>query len=167
MKKDSARDYIIEAFRLYSRLGEPEPEKVREKIYIFAVTSRRSAEFPTGTKHISKPTETAAINADKTMRQYRSELMDIDAAAKTAEALQKKYHGYDALQVLRDVYFKNAHMPLKKADIQSRVINSSIKNHISESTAYRILKSAREIFAHFRCLTLPNDSYVQIEEIVR
>jgi len=166
MKKDSARDYIIEAFRLYSRLGEPKADKVREKIYIYAITSRRTNEVPAGTGHISKPTEAAAINADKTMRHYRSELMDIDAAAKTVEALEKKYRGYDAVQVLRDIYFKNAHLPLKKADIQSRVTSSSIKNHISESTAYRILKSAREIFAYHRGLTIPNDAYASLEEIV-
>ncbi len=166
MKKDSARDYIIEAFRLYSRLGEPETDTLREKIYIHAVTSRRTCEIPSGAGHISKPTEAAAINADKTMRQYRNELMDIDAVCKTVDALQKKYRGYDAVQVLRDIYFKNAHLPLRKADIQSRVTSSSIKNHISESTAYRILKSAREIFAYHRGLTLPNDTYASLEEIV-
>ncbi|MBR2846756.1 MAG: hypothetical protein IKC41_03260 [Clostridia bacterium] len=166
MKKDSARDYIIEAFRLYSRLGEPEAEKVREKIYLYSITSRRKSEVSSGTGHISKPTEAAAINADKTLRHYRSELMDIDAACKTVEALGKKYRGYDAAQVLRDIYFKNAHLPLKKADIQSRVTSASIKNHISESTAYRILKSAREIFAYHRGLTIPNDAYASLEEIV-
>lgn len=166
MKKDSARDYIIEAFRLYSRLGEPDADKVREKIYIYAITNRRKNEIPAGAGHISKPTEAAAINADKTLRHYRSELMDIDAASKTVQTLTKKYRGYDAVQVLREIYFKNAHLPLKKADIQSRVTNSSIKNHISESTAYRILKSAREIFAYHRGLTLPNDTFAPLEEIV-
>ena len=166
MKKDSARDYIIEAFRLYSRLGEPEAEKVREKIYIYSVTSRRKNEVSSGSGYIAKPTEAAAINADKTLRHYRSELMDIDAACKTVKALGQKYRGYDAAQVLRDIYFKNAHLPLKKADIQSRVTSASIKNHISESTAYRILKSAREIFAYHRGLTIPNDAYASLEEIV-
>ena len=166
MKKDSARDYIIEAFRLYARLGEPEIEKVREQVYIYAITNRRPRELCSGGGHISKPTETSVINADKMMRHYTGELLDIEAAGKTIKTLQKKDRGYDAAQVLRDVYFKNAHLPLKKADIQSRVTNSSIKNHISESTAYRILRSAREIFAYHRGLTLPNDTYASLEEIV-
>ncbi len=166
MKKDSAHDYIIEAFRLYARLGEPETEKVREQVYLYAITKREKCEVSAGTGHISKPTESAAINADKIMRHYRGELMDIEAADKTLKSLQHKNRGYDAAQVLRDVYFKNAHLPLKKADIQSRVINASIKNHISESTTYRILKSAREIFAYHRGLSVPNQNFASVEEIV-
>lgn len=166
MKKDSAHDYIIEAFRLYARLGEPETKDVREKVYEYAISNRPNQEGIRGSGHISKPTERAAINADKVLRYYYGELMDIEAANKTMQSLGLKNRGYDATQVLRDVYFKNAHLPLKKADIQSRVINSSLKNHISESTAYRVLKSAREIFAYHRGLFVPKEDFALIEEIV-
>ncbi len=166
MKKDTARDYIIEAFRLYARLGEPDFEKIREQVYIYTLTNKKPREVFAEHGHISKPTEAAAINADKMMRYYKGELMDIEAAHKTVVSLSKKACGYNAADILRDVYFKNPHLPLKKCDIQSRVINASIKNHISESTAYRVLKTARDTFAYHRGLFVPNNSYATIEEIV-
>ena len=88
--------------------------------------------------------------AKNELAQSKCNLPDKVAVEKTLAALSEQYGHYNAVDVLRQVYFLRPAVPLKKGDIQSRVVKAAMENYISVSTVYRILHTARETFIKHR-----------------
>lgn len=88
--------------------------------------------------------------AKQELAQNQMQSSDKVAVEKTLAALSQKYGHYNAVDVLRQVYFLRPTVPLKKGDIQSRVVKAAMENYVSVSTVYRILHTARETFIKCR-----------------
>lgn len=58
------------------------------------------------------------------------------------------------INAVKAVYFAGANEQLKIREISSRVSRFAIEQHADESTIYRWLKEARDLFAKYRGLTL-------------
>lgn len=82
-----------------------------------------------------------------------SEQQDSAAIELTFDHLesQGKEHIINAVKA---VYFAGANERLKIRDISLRVSRFAIEQHADESTVYRWLKEARDLFAKYRGLTL-------------
>ncbi len=125
MQKDSTRDYITAAFRLYSALGCPSEQKI-------------------GNLSLSN----SKIKSNKNSIAIRFDLL---AVSKTLEYLNRSGKDY-ICETVREVYFTEPTREFKRNDINARVLNLAAKKFTSERNVWRWLKEARNICASFRGL---------------
>ena len=144
MKKDNIRDYATAAFRFYAAVGSS--EKYKEKLWKEALERKEEKVGPGS--GISNPTEAQIVHAEKIVDEHIAEIKDLEAVEKTLEMCDTgTTPGRMMKELIKGVYFVNANNPLKKGDIHNRVIATSMELEIRENSAYKILKSARKLFA--------------------
>lgn len=153
MKKDNIRDYATEAFRLYARLGEPTYEGLKEKIYQYALREERKSEVHS-MSCISNPTETQIRNAQNTVDEFESCLMDVLAVDAAFRILETRENGPSIKAAVEMVYFVFPDREIRKGEIQERARRAALAIFADERTVYRYLKIAREIFAKERGLSI-------------
>lgn len=153
MKKDFIRDYATEAFRFYAAIGIG-CEELKARIKEDALKEIRKRENIVRTGDGGSPTEHELIYQEEKLQERIAEILDIEAVEKTLEEYKARNNrkSEDALQLIRDVYFKKPKDKLEKKDISSRVDISSQHLGIAKSTAYKYLKEARLLFAFNRGL---------------
>lgn len=150
MKKDYIRDYATEAFRFYASIGMNSDE-YREKLRREAMETIARREG--STKSDGSPTEAMLMHAEKVIEGKISVLEELEAVEKTLKEFEARpYYNMLIIPLIRKVYFTEPNKPLKKGDIQDRVIKACEELNIVERTAYRYLKKARDVFAYNRKL---------------
>lgn len=162
--KDYTRDYATAAFRFYAENGKSS-EKYRKKIYDEALENMSKSEGNTG---VSKPTEAAIMAAEKAVNDKLAELKDMEAVELTLAELQattsfsensirkSRCERRNIVQAIEIVYFKDPEKELEKGDIHNRVHTAELFIPASESSIYRWLKQARQLFSEKRGLRLKN-----------
>lgn len=126
MKKESIRDYAVEAFRFYAKSALP-PD--REKIKSALLKSRKKGNLFS---------QSPIIDA---------ELLDLYAVCDTINELSKKENGKEILLCLETVYFTSPDAEIHRGDIEKRVVYCSVNYHLATATVYRYLCTARRLFA--------------------
>ena len=126
MQKEFTRDYVVEAFRLYARLGKPTYEHMK--------------------KRVSEETFTESSEFDPL-------LLDIKAVENTIGILEHQNKSY-VIAAVEAVYFASPNAPLRKNDISYRVHRFSLSYPSSESAVWKWLKEARQICAKERGLRI-------------
>lgn len=122
MEKDNYRDYAVEAFRYYSQCGKPSRIAIHHAI---PVDSRHNA---------------AAVS-------------DLEAVANTIDAIRRTEIDASVwIRCLDIVYFTEPKRRPARNEISQRVAFACAELNVSESSVYRILKKARQIFAYERGL---------------
>lgn len=81
------------------------------------------------------------------------ELADVAAVIETLEQFERGEKTYIA-KAVKAVYFVKPDKPLESGDIEARVIRHSLHAPAAESSVYRWLRLAREIFAENRSLRM-------------
>ena len=145
MQKDFTIDYTTAAFRYYASLGKPSYRSLKAK-YTAEALEAYSREHEKGTG-IGKPTEAAAIYAEKEVEKKIAELNDILAVEKIYNSVTEGVR-----EIIEIVYFTDANKPLRRGDISNRVCKASVNTYTSIKGIYRILKSVRIAFAEERGL---------------
>lgn len=149
MIKDHTRDYATEAFRYYAMLGKTF-EEVKEEIYNQAIEQSKSESIKTN--NICSPTELAMMRAEKAVLEKKGELEDILAVEETLKQLALIRSGSEIKKIIELVYFVSPDKDIERNEFSNRVINASLELHCSESTVYRHLRKARNMFAENRGL---------------
>lgn len=142
MEKDFTKQYITEAFRLFSRLGCPTYEAAREIVYQQEL-KKRSEVSP----------EIGIIQAERAVEKQTPTLLDILAVDETLRLLQRGEKP-NIVAAVRAVYFVNPQQPLRRGDISNRVRRFAITYPSDERTVYRWLKEARLLCAAIRGLRI-------------
>lgn len=140
MRKDNTRDYITAAFRLYSSLGCPTYEKLRQDIYDRELN-----------KHNMLNPEIAIKQAEKAVSEQEPMLLDILAVHRTLELLSQGEKKHIASAV-KAVYFVEPTRPLRRGDISARVRRFALTCPASEKQVYKWLKDARKLCSAIRGL---------------
>lgn len=140
MRKDATRDYITAAFRLYSSLGCPTYEKLRQDIYDRELKKRE----------MLNP-EVAVKQAEKAVSEQEPMLLDILAVSNTLELLAQgeKQH---IVAAVKSVYLVDPNRPLRRGDISARVRQFALACPASEKQVYKWLKDARKLCSAIRGL---------------
>ena len=140
MTKDPTRDYTTAAFRLYSSLGCPTYDKLRDDIYERELKRRE----------LLNP-EIAIKQAEIAVAEHEPMLLDILSVQRTLELLLRgeKQH---IIAAVKAVYFPEPTRPLRRGDISDRVRRFSLSVPTDERTVYRWLKEARIMCAALRGL---------------
>ena len=142
MKKEAARDYVIEIFRKYAAAGYPSYEQERERIYREALGA-----------HAGLNGEAAVVQAEIAVANSYAYLADIAAAEATFELLAAG--GRDEIaRAVRAVYCAAPLLGLRRGVITNRVNRFAVTCPASESQIYRWLKYARLLCAAFRGLSI-------------
>ena len=145
MKKDFTRDYVTEIFRVYAAAGMPTYEDARARVYRAELSARSSMDA-----------ETAISQAEIAVEKRMPYLLDILAAEKTFELLERG--GKSAIaQAVKAVYCVNPLQPLRRGDITSRVREFSLTYPMDTRVIYRWLKEARLLCATIRGLRIADD----------
>lgn len=145
MKKDFTRDYVTEIFRAYAAAGMPTYESERERIYNEELAKRSQMNA-----------ETAVIQAEIATEKRTPYLLDIMAAEKTIELLERGGKSVIA-RAVTEVYCAYPTRPLRRGDITDRVRRYSLLCPADTSTVYRWLKEARLLCAAIRGLRISDD----------
>lgn len=145
MKKSHLRDYATNAFRLYAAEGKPTHDELRERIFRRILAEITPPEVSGG--GVSNPTEQEIMAAEKRLDDYAAYLQDIAAVERTVDILQRDMRGKLVLDCLELVYFEDPDKPIRKGDIQDRVVRAARRLYISEETVYRMLRKTVRIFA--------------------
>lgn len=145
MKKDFTRDYATEIFRVYAAAGMPTYESERKRIYNEELT-----------KYDCVDAEAAIIQADVATDKRMPYLLDILAAEKTIELLERGGKSVIVCAV-KEVYCAHPTLPLRRGDITNRVRRYSLLCPADTSTVYRWLKEARLLCAAVRGLRISDD----------
>ena len=142
MKKDWIMDYATGAFVRYASLGMPTraayEESVRQEVYKRLATLEPRL---------------ILIKAEAEVSKRKPLLEDIDAVNKVFMMLRENDKEY-ILDALRAVYFVAPYTRVSRSVYASRVRAFSMEYPASEISVYRWLKSARELFAVYRGLTI-------------
>ena len=142
MKKDWIKDYATGAFVRYASLGMPTrkdyEENIRQEVY------KRLATW--------EP-KLILIKAEAEISMRKPLLEDIDAVNKVFLMLRENDKEY-ILDAVRAVYFVPPYTRVSRSVYASRVRGFSMSYPASEISVYRWLKSARELFALYRGLTI-------------
>lgn len=147
--KDHIRDYATAAFRFYAKNGMS-AEWYKRKIYEEALEEQSKFEKGSG---VSKPTEAAIMRAEIAVNAKLAEIKDMEAVEKTIAEFKATAKPYIA-RAIEHVYFKDADIDIMSGDIQDRVHRAVLDLPASESSIYRYLRKAREIFAENRGLRI-------------
>lgn len=139
MKKDNIRDYSTSAFRFYALHGTSE-------VYINKLVADLQRQKSNGP---SNPTEAELLYRERVMSERIAEILDLEAAEKTMDRLDK-----DTRKSVQMVYMKDCHLKLEKGDIEERVHYAEIHIPASQRNIYRSLAKARRIFAVERGLRI-------------
>jgi len=145
MKKDITRDYTIDAFRLYAVLGQPTYNQAVKDIRNRAIQSCKSTD-----------PQDIITYANEQVNKNSAMLADISAVYETLKLLRRdnKEHIISAIE---GVYFVTPRNVLRKNDITSRVRNAALEIPASETSVYKWLREARQLFSAIRGLR--NDGY--------
>ena len=142
MLKDHTRDYAVSAFRRYAKLGcvsvAEYEEKIRNDVYI---------------RYENIEPKRVLIKAEEAVKAAAPLLSDIDAVERSFAMLRANGKEY-IVDAVMEVYFVSPDKPLRKNQIQRRVLAFAMKVPADERTVYRWLKNARDLFAVCRGLTL-------------
>ena len=145
MKKDYIRDYATECFRAYAGAGYPTYEEAYARIYDAALK-----------KYSASDAELAVQKAEEDAEKHTPYLLDIMAADKTFELLEKG-NKHNIVAAVKAVYCSHPYLPLSRGDISSRVLAFAHKSYADERTVYRWLKEARLLCAAVRGLSISDD----------
>lgn len=145
MVKETARDYIVDAFRFYSVLKRPNAASARKKADSYLLNWEGSGHFGPEDASPLISLETLKTNLD-------AELADVQAVENTLRILRARPEGREILRAIETVYFFSPHSPQAKRDITDRVRCASLEIPVSERTIYYYLSLARKIFAQQRGL---------------
>jgi len=143
--KDHIRDYATEAFRLYKR---------ENGLKGYALKLKRIADDrvkQSGSSGVSKPTEMAVMYLQKLEEEHSANIADLTAVERVLFLLNYKKK-IEIVKAIEYVYFVEAHINIKRCDIQDRVNKASIEIPASERNIYYWLKNARDLFAFERGL---------------
>lgn len=152
MKKEHYRDYAIAAFRLYARLGSC--EKYKQKLWNEAI-ERQQQSLENSTCGISQPTEAAAIRAEKRLEEAVATLEDLRAVEFTFDALYEFDHGGgERVNAVELVYMLEPKRPIRRGEIEERVLMTCQTLNADRRTIYRWLADARYAFALERGLRI-------------
>lgn len=124
MSKDSTRDYITTAFRLYAALGFPSEKEIFKIGY-------------SGNSIDNRCNIAAAF--------------DLLAVYQTIEHLNRSGKGH-ICNALKEIYFQAPNREWKKGEINARVVAFAINNYTDERNVWRWLKEARQLCAKYRGL---------------
>ena len=145
MKREPTRDYVTEIFRSWAAAGMPTYEEARERIYADELAKR---------SHMDA--ETAVIQAESAADKKATYLLDILAAQKTMELLERG--GKTAIiQAVKAVYFVCPSQPLRRGDVVERVWRFSALYPADTRTVYRWLKEARLLCAAMRGFSITDE----------
>jgi hypothetical protein len=147
--KDHLRDYATEAFRFYARMGCPTHDELRQQLYDAALAANKREITRSG--NISKPTEYAVINAERSVEERKGELLDILAVERVMLIADRSTR-----QAIKIVYFADADKPLQKGDISMRIHKAELQIPASERQIYYWLSKARKMVAEERGLRTNN-----------
>jgi len=152
--KDYLRDYCTAAFRFYALNGKSS-EKYKAKIHDDALETIKRREIQTKGSGGS-PTESMLIEAERMISDKMAEIKDMEAIETTLRQIAVMRFGQGELitKAVEFVYFKDPTKELIKGDIYNRVHMAEIFIPASESSIYRGLKKARDIFAIERGLRI-------------
>lgn len=142
MKKEAARDYVIEIFRKYAAAGYPSYEQERGRIYREALNA-----------HSDINGEAAVVQAETTVASNFTYLSDIAAAEATFMLLAAGNQELTA-KAVKAVYCAAPLKPLHRGDITNRVTRFAVTYYTSEPQIYRRLKYARLLCAALRGLSI-------------
>lgn len=142
MKKDFTRDYTTEIFRLYAAMGKPTYERAKSDIYEAELLNRSNLD-----------PQTAVAQAERAVENNTSLLLDVMAAERTIEILERGEKGH-IIAAVKAVYFADPKAPLRRGDISARVHHFSLHCPTDERTVYRWLKEARLLCAAIRGLRI-------------
>ena len=145
MKKDITRDYTIDAFRLYAALGQPTYNQAVKDIRNRAIQSCKSTD-----------PQDIITYANEQVNKNSAMLADISAVYDTLKLLRRDNKEY-IIRAIEGVYFVTPRNVLRKNDITSRVRNVALEIPASETSVYKWLREARQLFSAVRGLR--NDSY--------
>lgn len=151
MIKDHIRDYATSAFRLYALHEKPTYDQLRQRLYDEAL--RKSKREIIHLKGVSNPTQTAIQQAEVAVEKKKAELLDVLAVGQVISSLGTGGRS-DIIQALELVYFYQPERELKRGDISDRVHVAELCIPASESSIYRWLKQARQLFAIERGLRI-------------
>lgn len=140
MTKDPTRDYTTAAFRLYSSLGCPTYDKLRDDIYERELKRRE----------LLNP-EIAIKQAEIAVAEHEPMLLDILSVQRTLELLSRGEKPH-IIAAVKAAYFPEPTRPLRRGDISDRVRRFSLSVPTDERTVYRWLKEARIMCAALRGL---------------
>ncbi len=147
MLKETARDYIVDAFRYYSALKRPN-----------AASAQKKADFFLQNYHNRNQTASfyslSPIAPDVIKQKLDAEIADLRAVEETLQILRMRPEGKDILHAIETVYFFSPYSPQKKCDITDRVRCASLEIPASERTVYYYLSLARKTFAQQRGLRM-------------
>ena len=145
MKKDFTRDYVTEIFRAYAAAGMPTYDNERERIYQEELTRRAAMDA-----------ETAVIQAEIATEARTPYLLDILAAEKTMELLERGNKAV-VVRAVKEIYCAYPTRPLRRGDLTDRVRRFSLLCPADTSTVYRWLKEARLLCAAVRGLRISDE----------
>lgn len=145
MKKDFTRDYVTEIFRAWAAAGMPTYDEARERVYKTELAKRASMDAAT-----------AIVQAEIATDKRTPFLLDIMAAEKTMELLERGGK-YVIVRAVKEVYCAYPMQPLRRGDITDRVRRYSLLCPADTSTVYRWLKEARLLCAAVRGLRISDD----------
>lgn len=145
MKKDFTRDYTTEIFRAYAAAGMPTYEAARERVYNDELNKR-----------VSMDAETAVTQAEIATEKRTPYLLDILAAEKTLDILERGGKP-EIVRAVKAVYFTYPFQPLRRGDISNRVRRFSLECPADTRTVYRWLKEARLLCAALRGLRISDE----------
>jgi hypothetical protein len=142
VKKDWIMDYATGAFVRYASLGMPKRKEyedhVRQEVY-----NRLSTLEP----------KIILAKAEAEISKRKPLLEDIDAVNRVFEMLIENDKEY-ILEAVRAVYFVAPYTRVSRSVYAARVRSFSMSYPVSEIAVYKWLKSARDLFAMFRGLTI-------------
>ena len=133
MKKQSYRQYSMEAFRFLAREGSTD-RYIKKLLEDYDKQQRNTG--------VCNPTEAALVHKDKILRDHAAELADLDAAEKAMLLL------FDCeRRAVEMAYCKDAWRELEWGDIESRIVAASLDTHSDRASIYRWLDKACKSFA--------------------
>jgi hypothetical protein len=133
MKKQSYRQYALEAFRFLSREGSAD-KYIKKLLEDYGKQQSNAG--------VCNPTEAALVHKDKILRDHAAELADLDAAGKAMMLL------FDCeRRAVEMVYQKDCWRDIAQYEMESRVITASIDTHSDRASIYRWLSKACKVFA--------------------
>lgn len=145
MKKEFTRDYVTQIFRTWAAAGMPTYTKAREQVYNTELAKR-----------VAMDAATAVMQADIAIEKRAPFLLDIMAAEKTLEILERG--GKHAIaEAVKAVYCVRPLQSLQRGDIIDRVRHFSLTYPADERSVYRWLKEARLLCAAVRGLQISDE----------
>lgn len=159
MYKDTTKEYVTDAFRLYARLGKKSFEELKQTIYDDALGMAKKEAIRTN--NICSPTEMEIMRAEQAVYETRAELEDILAVEKTLNKMNV-LRGNAISKAIEIVYFTDPDNEIKKGDIEARVIHACNELHADRRTIYRWLALTRRTFCEERGLRVDGSTIYRV-----